>query len=334
MTPLLADAWLHNLDPYAIRLGWFPGGGLRWYGLSYLAGFAVAYLILRRVVGRGRSPMSAGQVMDYVVTVAIGIVIGGRLGYVLFYQPSLLLQFTGDLPYWGLLAINEGGMASHGGILGGVAGCGFYAWRQRYPFAHLLDLMAFSAPLGLLFGRLANFVNGELYGRACPKDFPLAVKFPQELFDGLSRPLADAPSPTQLEQISTAMTEQLQFSASIDYTFVEYILQKIQAGDAQVAAVVGPFLTPRYPSQLFAGLTEGLVVFAVLLWLYRRPVKPGLIGGAFCVSYAVMRVVNEFFRMPDAHLMTDGVLPAFTRGQWLSVGLFVLGAAILVAAPA
>ncbi len=335
MPTLLANAWLHDLDPFALQIDGFPGGGLRWYGLSYLAGFLVGYLLLRRVARVGTSPMKPGQVADFVVTVAIGIVIGGRLGYVLFYQPALLVQFTGDVPFWGVFAINQGGMASHGGILGGIAGCGFFAWRQRYPFAHMLDLMAFGGPVGLLFGRIANFINGELYGRECAADFPLAVKFPQEMLDWLPRTLADGsktPPDPNLIELSRQMTARLQFTAPSDFKLIEYVIAKVQQGDPAVRGLVEPLLTPRYPSQLFAGLTEGVVVFAVLLVLYRRPVKPGLIGGAFCISYALMRVVNEFFRMPDAHLMADHVMPKVTRGQWLSVGLLVLGIVTVVLA--
>jgi len=330
MPQLLADAWLHNLDPFAIQLDWFPGGGLRWYGLSYLAGFAVAFFLIRRVVGKGVSPMSASQVMDYVVTVAIGIVVGGRLGYVLFYQRELLTQFTGDVPFWGVFAINQGGMASHGGVLGGIAGCAFFAWRQKYPFAHMLDLMAFGGPIGLLFGRIANFINGELIGRECAADFPLAVKFPQSMIDWLPHRLADGtkvPADPRLGELVGGVTNNSQwFTPETNSGIVQFAIQKVQEGDPQMIAIVEPLLAPRYPSQLFAGFTEGVVVFAVLFFLYRKPVKPGLIGGAFCITYALMRVVNEFFRMPDSHLMpADGGMPDITRGQWLSFGLFVLG---------
>ena len=188
---LLADPWLHNLDPFAIDLtgtfvGDLMGGGIRWYGLSYLAGFVIGYLLIRRVLTVGVSPLKPTQAMDLVVTIAICVVLGGRLGYVVFYQPSLFVEFTGDVPFWGVFMINKGGMASHGGILGGIGGCLFFAWRKncstpKHKFAHLLDLMAFGAPLGILCGRIANFINGELIGRACERDFPLAVQFPQEI---------------------------------------------------------------------------------------------------------------------------------------------------------
>ncbi|MFI4860090.1 MAG: prolipoprotein diacylglyceryl transferase [Phycisphaerales bacterium JB063] len=335
MPLLLADAWLHNLDPFAIQLDWFPGGGLRWYGLSYLVGFALGYFLVRRVVTAGVSPLSPKQVADFIVTLAIGIVIGGRLGYVLFYQPGLIVEFTGDAPFWGVFAINNGGMASHGGIVGGMLGCVFFAWRQKIPLLHAMDLMAFGGPIGLLFGRLANFVNGELYGRACAADFPLAVKFPQEMGDWLPQRLSDGTvtgGDPKLIELEAGVREAVGYVPTSAYDLVEFAIQKVQAGDASISAVVEPLLTPRYPSQLFAGLTEGLVVMAVLLIVYRRPVRPGLVGGVFGISYALMRVLNEFFRMPDAHLMVDGNIPDITRGQWLSFALLFTGIAVVTVA--
>lgn len=331
---VLADPWLHDLDPFVIQFGGFVGdllnGGIRWYGLSYLVGFAIGYLIIKRVLTVGVSPLKPEQAADLVVTIAIGIVLGGRLGYVVFYQPSLFLSFTPDsFPWWGVFKINQGGMASHGGMLGGLAGCFFFAWRQKmlafHQTRHLFDLMAFGAPLGLFFGRIANFINGELIGRSCARDFPLAVQFPQEI----SETWSDA----QLNTLNTFATGSSQ--PQLDkFELTALAVEKVQAGEpAWIAFLTRPdMLTPRYPSQLFAGLTEGVIVFAVLLLLYRKPVKTGLIGGAFCITYALMRVVNEFFRRPDAQFIDENTLPTITQGQWLSIGLFVLGVASVVIA--
>ena len=322
---LLADPWLHNLDPFAIELPGFVGellnGGIRWYGLSYLAGFVLGYFLIRRVLSVGVSPLKPQQAMDLVVTIAIGIVLGGRLGYVTFYQPSLFLSFTPDsFPWWGVFKINEGGMASHGGILGGIAGCFFFAWRQKllapHKTRHLFDLMAFGGPLGLLMGRIANFINGELIGRECPRDSALAVQFPQEISETWTQ-----------EEIA----ELQQFAAQQGATHEQInnitglAIQRVQENDPVWISYLAQELTPRYPSQLIAGLTEGLIVFLVLLFLYRKPVKAGLIGGAFCITYALMRVVNEFFRRPDAQFIDDGKLPMVTQGQLLSIGLFIIG---------
>ncbi len=327
---LLADPWLHNLDPFAIQLPGFVGellnGGIRWYGLSYLAGFAIGYLIIKRVLSVGASPLKPTQAMDLVVSIAIGIVLGGRLGYVVFYQPSLFLNFTPDsFPWWGVFKINQGGMASHGGMLGGAAGCAFFAWRQKllnsFKTLHLMDLMAFGAPLGLLFGRVANFINGELIGRACARDFPLAVQFPQEI--------AETWTPRQVDELNSApVTSGLPPDLN-EYQLTDEAVRQVQAGNEAWVAYMAEHLTPRYPSQLFAGLTEGVIVFAVLLFLYRKPVKPGLITGVFCITYSLMRVVNEFFRRPDAQFIDEGAMPIVTHGQLLSIGLFVLGALLV-----
>lgn len=324
---LLADPWLHNLDPFAIQLSGFVGdllnGGVRWYGLSYLVGFTIGFFLIKRVLSVGVSPLKPEQAMDLVVSIAIGIVIGGRLGYIVFYQRDLFTDFTPDsFPWWGVLKINQGGMASHGGILGGAAGCLFFAWRQKLlapnKSLHLIDLMAFGAPLGLLFGRIANFINGELIGRACPPDFSLAVKFPQEI--------SETWTPKQMDALHEfAIRQDPMYARATDFDLAQAAIAKVQAGDPAWSDYLANTLTTRYPSQLFAGLTEGLIVFLVLLVLYRKPVKAGLIGGSFCIVYALMRVFNELFRRPDEQFIDQGQLPTITQGQLLSVGLFIVG---------
>ena len=110
---LLMPAWLHNLNPVILRLT--DDLAVRWYGVAYVAGFALGWFILHRLAAKGKIPLSTQQVADAIMAVVIGIIVGGRLGYVLFYQPALLWTFTPTFPWWGLLAINKGGMASHGG---------------------------------------------------------------------------------------------------------------------------------------------------------------------------------------------------------------------------
>lgn len=307
---MMLAAWLHNIDPYAVKL--WEGGPIRWYGLSYLLGFVIAYGLVKRVLRVGQNvTLDHKRAADFIICVAIGIVVGGRLGYVLFYQPALFIEFTADLPFWSALAINKGGMASHGGMLGGLLACLYFAWRHQQPVMFLYDLFAFGAPLGLFFGRVANFINGELYGRPCDPDFIFAVKFPQELYEL-------PPQETAVLGMS-----------------VERAIAAVQQGNPRVIELLSnlDLLTPRHPSQLYAAVLEGLVVFAVLAVLYRRAVKPGVIGAAFGMTYAVMRIINEFFRMPDEHLRdAEFAAVGITRGQWLSVGLFLLGVGVLVVA--
>lgn len=169
-TTLLASHWVHDLDPVILHLG--GAFAIRWYGLAYLAGFVGAYLIMRQAHRRGRSPLAAPQLETLFTALFFGVLVGGRLGYMLLY----------DFGAWRedplrLLRLWEGGMASHGGFLG-VACAGFWAARHlRVAPGIIADLVVITAPLGLFFGRIANFINGELWGKV--SDVPWAVIFPQ-----------------------------------------------------------------------------------------------------------------------------------------------------------
>ncbi len=166
--------WVHDLDPFLLRIS--GEIGLRWYGLSYLAGIVGGWWLLLRWAKAGRLPMKSQEVGDFVVTIAIGIVVGGRLGYAAIYEPGLFTSFTTSPPWWRLLAVQEGGMASHGGIAGVALAAWWWSWRRRQHLLVLGDALAAVAPFGIACGRLANFINGELWGR--PWDGPWAVIFP------------------------------------------------------------------------------------------------------------------------------------------------------------
>lgn len=176
--PALATAaahWVHDIDPFALRFG--PSFGIRWYGLSYLAGIGLGWWLLVRWSKAGRLPMTAQQVGDFAVAIAIGMVAGGRLGYAIGYEPALFWSFSDDLPWWRLLAVHQGGMASHGGIAGMAAAAWWWCWKRKQSLAVVGDALAAVGPLGIACGRLANFVNGELWGR--PSTVPWAVVFPE-----------------------------------------------------------------------------------------------------------------------------------------------------------
>ena len=329
-------AWLHDIDPFAIQIS--GNFGLRWYGLAYLAAFVCGYLFARRIVAVGRTTLAKAEVMDFVITVAIGVVAGGRLGYVFFYQPSLLWHFTDELPFWGMLMLNKGGMASHGGMIGVAAAVWLYARRNRaakHSFLHLFDLTAISATTGFFFGRLANFINAELIGRECKPDLPWAVKFPQELYSQSDESLATL-APVMQKVGIDAGTWSSYFSdgdrASIDKG-LHRLIDAIQDGGAlgrSIGDVVAPLLTPHHPSQLYAALTEGLIVFVVLTLIWLKPRKPGVIAGWFGALYGVMRIFNEFFRTPDEHIRNlEFAATGITRGQWLSAGLTLVGVAMV-----
>lgn len=163
---------LHDIDPVAIALPFWPHG-IHWYGLMYLLGFAAAYLLGRRRISAGRlGDVTEERFSDLLFNSMLGVVIGGRLGYVLFYAWP---EFTADPLF--LLRINEGGMSFHGGLLGVMAAVALWSRQNRRHVFDTLDFLAPLVPPGLLFGRLGNYIGGELWGRYTGKDW--GVVFPR-----------------------------------------------------------------------------------------------------------------------------------------------------------
>ncbi len=144
---------------------------VRWYSMAYLAGILAGWALINRTVARYRLGLDKTQVEDLIFYLTAGIIIGGRLGYAVFYGGAEMW-----LRPWHLLEIWKGGMSFHGGVLGVIAAILLYARKIGYPFLGLTDLIVLYAPIGIFLGRLANFVNDELWGR--PTDVPWAVRFP------------------------------------------------------------------------------------------------------------------------------------------------------------
>ena len=161
------------IDPIAIEVGPIA---IRWYGLAYMAGILLGWLYGRMLFSRpelwnGKPPMTKGQADDFLLWITLGIVIGGRLGFVLFYEPSYFLAHPLEIP-----AVWKGGMSFHGGLLGVVAAVYFFARRIGIEKLSLGDVAAAATPFGLFFGRIANFINSEVVGRV--SDLPWAMVFP------------------------------------------------------------------------------------------------------------------------------------------------------------
>lgn len=161
------------IDPVAISIGPVT---VRWYGLAYMAGILLGWLYGRRLVARkdlwnGKPPMTVGQADDFLLWITLGIVVGGRLGFVLFYEPSFFWQNPQEIP-----AIWNGGMAFHGGLLGVVLAVYFFSKAKGINPLSLGDIASAATPFGLFFGRIANFINSEVVGRT--SDVPWAMIFP------------------------------------------------------------------------------------------------------------------------------------------------------------
>ncbi|MCB1885195.1 MAG: prolipoprotein diacylglyceryl transferase [Geminicoccaceae bacterium] len=252
-----------NFDPVLIQIGPFA---IRWYALAYIAGILLGWRIVRRLVQRPGWLLTPEQIDDMVFYATLGVILGGRLGYVLFYYPGYFLQHPLEV-----FAVWQGGMSFHGGLTGVIVALAVFARKHRMPAFEVLDAAAVATPPGLFFGRIANFINGELWGRTT--DVPWGMVFPR----------------------------------------------------------AGP--EPRHPSQLYEAGLEGLVLFAVMLLLARRPRRPeerGLLSGVFLIGYALARTSLELFRQPDAQL--GFLVGGLTMGQLLSIPMFLFGVFLVVRA--
>ncbi len=326
---------LHDFDPFLIHF--YDNIGIRWYGLSYLMGFICAYFLIVWLTSRQRAGLEPKQVMDFITYAAFGTLIGGRLGYCIFYDQELFMKFTSTFPYWGVLQVHKGGMASHGGMIGIVVACLMFGRKYGVYSLYLFDLCAVSGPIGVFFGRIANFINGELMGRPAPEGFPLAVRFPQDVLSWPSQ---------EVDRLSTlvpvveplGVTKESWLEWINGYKFgngsgklfetLDRIVLEVQNGNGAVKEALKPLLTPRHPSQLYAAFGEGLLVFMVLIFLWRKPRKPGFIGASFIMVYALVRISDEMFRLPDAHIGYQ--LWGLTRGQWLSIVMFFFGLILML----
>ncbi|MFQ5775460.1 MAG: prolipoprotein diacylglyceryl transferase [Kiloniellaceae bacterium] len=157
-----------QIDPVAIAIGPLA---IRWYALAYIAGLLLGWRYCRWLAARPPQRLSARAIDDFLVWAVLGVVLGGRLGYVLFYKPGFYLAHPQEI-----LFLWQGGMSFHGGLLGVVLATVLFARREGVPIFALSDIVACATPIGLFFGRIANFINGELFGR--PTDLPWGMIFP------------------------------------------------------------------------------------------------------------------------------------------------------------
>ena len=260
-----------HLSPVALDLGFFQ---LRWYSLAYLAGIFIGYWYLLKLLKQPGAPMARRHADDLVFYASLGIIFGGRLGYVLFYNLPYYLQNPIDI-----LKLWDGGMSFHGGVIGTSLGILYLARKEKLPWLRIHDYVACCVPFGLFFGRLANFVNGELWG--AETNVPWAIRFVE---------------------------------------------------NASGQAVLGP---ARHPSQLYEAGLEGLVLFAILWFLFWRTqarYQPGKLVGAFIFFYGIFRFGIEFIREPDAQLTAFAQATGLHMGQWLTVPMIVGGLYLMVTA--
>ena len=248
---------LHDIDPIALPLPFWPHG-IHWYGLMYLLAFGAAWLIGRHRVRAGRLPgIDENAFGDLLFYGMLGVMLGGRIGYVLFY--NLGAFFANPLM---LLKVNEGGMSFHGGLIGVMLAAAWWMRRHKMHYFDVMDFVAPIIPLGLGFGRLGNYIGGELWGK--PTGGGWGVVFPDSL-------------PAQYAQLPAEQLRALHESGALDRF-------------------------ARHPSQLYQMVLEGVVMMAVLLLYSRKPRPRYAVSGLFALLYGAFRFLVEFVREPDTHI--------------------------------
>ena len=309
--------YIHNMDPVIFEV--IGPVKLRWYGLGYLLGFVFAYLLLRWFANKKLWVLPGEKVADFIAYAAFfGVFLGGRLGYVLFYQMQHA-EGRGALANdpLSVFKVWDGGMASHGGILGLVLFTYFYARRNKVSWTGVGDGLCVVAPIGIGLVRVANFINGELYGRFA-HGVSWAVKFPSSLHEDLKgdpetlRAAYDA-----MEAVDPAVKDNLPLA-----------IEKARE-NPDLQEVLGSYLQARHPSQLYEALLEGLVLFGILFTLRIRFPKlaHGVITGLFFVLYAVFRIIVEYFRQPDVE---QALVFGLTKGQFYSTFMIVGGLCFII----
>ncbi|MEM9810563.1 MAG: prolipoprotein diacylglyceryl transferase [Pseudomonadota bacterium] len=267
-----------EIDPVLITLGPLP---IRWYALAYLAGITLGWFYLARLIerpelwnGRGsirnpeEAPLDKGQLDDFVSWIILGVILGGRLGFIVFYRPELLVQplgawprLLGSIPIPPALAVWEGGMSFHGGLIGVGLVTYLFARKRNTDALRIGDLLATAAPIGLFFGRLANFINAELYGRAT--DAWIGMRFPDYWNPETGRWF---------------------------YSGDEVARHPSQLYEAALEGLV-----------LFIIMRMAITRFRILRFR-------GAATGLFLAGYGAARFFVEFFREPDSYAATLGFL--------------------------
>ncbi|MCX2561817.1 prolipoprotein diacylglyceryl transferase [Acetobacter farinalis] len=179
-----------QFDPVLLHLGPLT---IRWYALSYIVGIVLGISLLRRLVRLPPVAATPEQADDFLGWVTLGVLLGGRLGYVLFYQPGYYLTHP-----FSIIEVWKGGMSFHGGALGVIIALALFSWRNKLNFLAFADRATVAVPVGLALGRIANFINGELWGREAPATLPWAMIFPDA-----------GPIPRHPSELYEALTEGL-----------------------------------------------------------------------------------------------------------------------------
>ena len=245
--------FINNFDPVALEILSLE---IRWYSLAYIIGIILGWMYCKKKLIKTQHIL--GLFDDFITYLIIGVILGGRLGYALFYNLKYYLENPFEI-----LMVWNGGMSFHGGLIGVILATQLFSKKHNVNYFIFLDLVSIVAPIGIFFGRISNFINSELIGRAT--DLPWSVQF--ILIDNIK----------------------------------------------------------RHPSQLYEAFFEGIILFLLLNWFFRKNYiqYPGKISALFLIFYSLFRFILEFFRSPDPQI--GYLILNLTLGQLISILFLMVG---------
>jgi phosphatidylglycerol:prolipoprotein diacylglycerol transferase len=292
--------------PSWLRPEIIPGLPPRWYGVMYIVAIGITFLLYRRQIRERNFPMSEDELSGLFLWAAVGMILGARIFSAFVYDTEETIRAPWLIfsPFRDGRFIGYQGMSYHGGVIGAGIGVALYSWKKKFDFRELYDMFAASIPLGYTFGRLGNFINGELYGRISTG--PFAMIFPQ---GGIS------PSNRYYNTI-------IREAERLGLDFVP--------GEI--------FYPPRHPSQLYEALFEGVVLWAIIWLLRNRKPFKGFLIFLYISGYGLIRFIIEYFREPNLELgypielVANNLHPvlahpllSFSTGQILCFIMIVVG---------
>ena len=271
-------------------------------------GFVVGHFVLVRLCRARFLPVTEEKVGDMILWLLIGVMVGGRLGYTIFYNPEIWRTPLRVFALW------EGGLSFHGGLVGVMLAGFWFARKNQIRFWRLADALALAGTPGIFAVRMANFINGELFGRVTDESVPWAMRFPTDPMAMRLMGIGGGIIPDRDRAIQAAIAE----------------------GKWDLVRHQVPL---RHPSQIYEALGEGLLVGLVLLVAYKltrkNPLAAGVYGGIFVLGYGTVRFFIEYFRQPDMQFTGPNnslgtVLLGMTMGQVLCVAMILAGLAIAI----
>ncbi len=322
---------LLEISPFLWRIS--DGFGVQWNGLSFMFSILISFVFVSWMVFRQRAELQQKMVGDFVILSTLGALIGARLGYCVFFAPDLFIKFRSEFPFWGVLAVDEGGMSSLGGIIGVFLVCTLYAIRTGIGRLYLYDLMAITAPIGFFLGRIANFLSGELIGKEAPSNWPLIVKFPTEIYNWPQTSLEKLKELTPVvEQVGVSSSRWHELIASypsdessqaaVQETLMK-IVDAVQSGTSEVTKLLEPMLLGRHPVQLYGAAAEGASLFLFLFLMWYRPRRPGVVAATFLILFSALHFGLDTYKYVEPQMMTS--VFGLTRDQLLSIGGLIVG---------